>query len=130
MELYYETTGSGDIPVILVHGYGLSSVAWEKVMPLFPPEYRLYAIDLRGCGRSVKPDHGYSCPELADDIKDLMDSLNMSQAILMGHSFGGLVVQHFAARYSQRVRALVLSNVAAATLPPRGISPAVEKRIK
>ena len=129
IRLHYEASGTGTIPVVLVHGYGMSSEVWEKAMPLFPSDYRWLAVDLRGFGHSDKPEGGYSCPELAEDIAAFLDGLELSQAVLIGHSFGGLVVQHFAASHPERVLALVLSNTFAATLPPKGLTPAVEQRI-
>ncbi|MCE5283541.1 MAG: alpha/beta hydrolase [Deltaproteobacteria bacterium] len=130
VRLHYETSGAGGVPVVLVHGYGMSSAVWEKVLPLFPADCRLFALDLRGFGRSEKPETGYGCPELADDIGAFMDALGLSRAVLVGHSFGGLVLQHFAARHPERVLALVLANTFAATAPPKGLSSAVEQRIQ
>jgi|WetSurMetagenome_2_1015567.scaffolds.fasta_scaffold00126_17 pimeloyl-ACP methyl ester carboxylesterase len=130
IRLHYETSGSGDIPVVLVHGYGMSSAVWKKALPLFPSNYRLFAVDLKGFGRSDKPETGYSCRELAEDIGAFMDVLGLPRAVLIGHSFGGMVIQHFAARHPDRVMALALSNTFSTSLPPKGISPAVEKRIK
>jgi len=130
VRFHYETAGTGSVPVVLVHGYGMSSAVWDKVWPLFPANYRLYALDLRGFGRSDKPKDGYTCPQLADDIAAFMDAVGVSNAVLIGHSFGGLVLQHFAARHPERVLALVLANTFTTTLPPKGISPAVEQRIK
>lgn len=130
IHLHYETSGNGSIPVVMVHGYSMSSAVWEKVLPLFEPGYRLFAIDLRGFGRSDKPETGYSCRELVDDIKIFMDDLGLLRAVLIGHSFGGLIVQHFAAAYPERVMALVLSNSIAATLPLIGMAAEVDDRIK
>ncbi len=130
IRLHYETCGGGGIPVVLVHGYGMSSEVWKKALPLFPPEYRCLAVDLRGFGRSAKPKSGYSCAVLADDIAAFMDAMGISNAVLIGHSFGGLVLQHFAARHPARVTAMVLANTFAASLPPKGLSPAVEQRIQ
>ncbi len=129
IQLHYETSGSGSIPVVLVHGYSMSSEVWKKVLPLFPPDYRCWAVDLRGFGRSDKPNSSYSCATMADDIAAFMDAMGISNAVLVGHSFGGFVLQHFAARYPARVTALVLANAFAASLPPKGLSPAVEQRI-
>lgn len=129
LRLHYEMSGTGQSPVVLVHGYGMSSVVWSKVMPRFPANYRLLALDLPGFGRSDQPETGYGCRDLADTIGAFMDALDLPRAVLVGHSFGGLVVQHFAARHPGRVRALVLANTFAAGLPPRGLTPAVELRI-
>jgi len=107
----------------------MSSAVWEKALPLFDPGYRWLALDLRGFGRSDKPEAGYGCAELAEDIAAFLDALGLPQAVLIGHSFGGLVIQHFAARHPERVLALVLADTFAATLPPKGLTPAVQQRI-
>lgn len=129
IHLHYEMSGNGGIPVILVHGYSMSSAVWEKVLPLFEPRCRIFAIDLRGFGRSDKPETGYSCLEMAEDIKIFMDDMGLSQVMLVGHSFGGLVVQHFAAVHPERILALVLSNTVSASLPPVGITEDAKRRI-
>jgi pimeloyl-ACP methyl ester carboxylesterase len=130
IRLHYQTSGAGSKPIVLVHGFGMSSAVWEKVLPLFPSDYRLYAIDLPGFGISDKPATGYSCREQAENIRLFLDALDLTQAVLIGHSFGGLVIQHFAAHYPERVLALVLSNTFASSLPPKGLTPAVEQRIR
>jgi pimeloyl-ACP methyl ester carboxylesterase len=130
IRLHYETSGTGPVPVVLVHGFAMSSEVWKKAMPLFPSGYRLFAIDLKGFGRSDKPETGYTCREQADTIGAFMDSMGLSRAVLIGHSFGGLVVQHFAARHPGRVMALVLSNTASTSRQSRGLTPAAEQRIK
>lgn len=55
--------------MILVYGYSMSSAVWEKVLPLFTKDFKIFAIDLRGFGRSNKPETGYGCPEMAEDKK-------------------------------------------------------------
>lgn len=129
VRLHSEASGSGGVPVLLVHGYGMSSAGWEKLLPLFPAGYRLLAVDLRGFGGSDKPESGCGCADLADDLAAFLDAEGLAQAVVVGHSFGGLVAQHFAARHPHRVLALVLCNTAA-TLPPQGLTPAVEQRLE
>ena len=129
VRLHYVESGNGDTPVVLLHGYSMSSVVWEKTMPLFPAETRALAIDLRGFGRSDKPESGYTCAELADDTVEFLNSLSIPKAVLIGHSFGGQVAQSFAAKYPERLIALVLCDTVAATLPPEGLSRFVAARI-
>ena len=130
IHLHCEMCGAGNVPVVMVHGYSMSSVIWGKVMPLFGPAYRLHAIDLKGFGRSDKPEAGYSCRKLAEDIRAFMDGIGIACAVLIGHSFGSLVLQHFAVSYPERVRALVLCNAQAAALPPKGLTPLIEERLE
>jgi pimeloyl-ACP methyl ester carboxylesterase len=115
--LHYRTSEAGQIPVILVHGFGLSSVVWEKSQILISPRYRSFAPDLRGFGLSDKTESGYGCADLADDLSHFMKALKIRQAVLVGHGFGGRIVQHFALEHPDRVLGLILVNSGAGHLP-------------
>ncbi len=129
LDMYYKTAGSGNIPVILIHGYSLSSASWDKVIDYFPAKYKVYAIDLRGFGLTSKPNSGYTYQQLAEDISQFMEVMKIKKAILIGHSMGGMVLQHFAVLYPDKVMKLVLSNTFAMNVAPVGMSKGVEKRI-
>ncbi|HEY6839148.1 MAG TPA: alpha/beta hydrolase, partial [Geobacteraceae bacterium] len=129
VRLHYRTSEAGQIPVVFVHGYSLSSVVWEKVQILLPPRYRSIAIDLRGFGQSDKPDDGYGYDELVEDLAEFLRHLKIRQAVFVGHAFGAMLLQHFAVRYPDRVLALVLTSSGAATLPPKGLDDDVRERI-
>lgn len=127
--LHYRTSEEGQIPIILVHGYSLSSVIWEKVQILFPPRYRTFAPDLRGFGLSDKPEEGYGYHELAEDLAQFLRALKIRQAVFVGHGFGANIIQHFATKYPDRVLGLVLVNSSALYLPTFGIDDELRKRI-
>lgn len=95
-------------PVILLHGYSDSWFSWSRVLPLFPADLRVYALDLRGHGRTSRPESGYRLPDLADDVLAFMDAQGVRSTALVGHSMGSLVAQHVAARAPGRVARLVL----------------------
>lgn len=110
MVLNYETKGNGPVPIVFIHGYGFDAGVWSKVLDNLPEKYKAYAYDLRGFGDSSKPEQGYGLDDFVDDLKGFLDAMKISQAVLVGHSLGGIFLQDFATTYPDRVLALVLSN--------------------
>jgi len=104
----YRESGNGDQVIILVHGNMTSSKHWDVFMDNFPDDYKIYAIDLRGCGFSTYHQPIDSFRDLSDDIKLFADSLKLSNFVLAGWSAGGGVVMQFACDYPERVKKLVL----------------------
>ena len=94
------------IPVILVHGAGSSHLTWPAELRRLMG-WRVLAIDLPGHGRSGGSGFS-SVVAYAESVRQLMDSLNIQQAYLAGHSMGGVIVQSMAAYMSDRVAGLVL----------------------
>ena len=80
-------------PVVLLHGLPQHWYAWRKVIPQLAGRYRLYCVDLRGCGWSegTGPASGYSAKELARDVLAILDALGLTQqpVRLIGHDVGG-----------------------------------------
>lgn len=87
--IFYKDWGTGQ-PVVFSHGWPLSSDAWDGQM-LFLAErgYRVIAHDRRGHGRSSQPWHGNDMDTYADDLAQLMDTLDLRNAVMVGHSTGG-----------------------------------------
>jgi non-heme chloroperoxidase len=70
VDLYYEDHGSGE-PIVLIHGYPLSSRAWDKQVPvLVEAGHRVITYDRRGFGKSSQPTSGYDYDTFAADLKD------------------------------------------------------------
>ncbi|MCW8889774.1 MAG: alpha/beta hydrolase [Sedimenticola sp.] len=90
---------------------------------------RLLAVDLRGRGLSDKPASGYTLADHALDILGLLDHLGLSQVILGGHSYGGLLSMYIAHRYPERVEKLVVIDAAAEMHPDtrKLIQPAIDR---
>jgi pimeloyl-ACP methyl ester carboxylesterase len=103
--------------VILIHGFGGSTFSWRKTMPaLINNGYRAVALDLKGFGLANKIfEEDYSHPAQADFVARIMDSLEIEQATLIGHSMGGNVMAHFAMKFPDRVEKLVFVDAAIAT---------------
>lgn len=107
--IYYKDWGSGQ-PIVFSHGWPLNSDAWDEHMFFFASRgYRCIAHDRRGHGRSSQPWTGNDMNSYADDLAALANSLNLDNAIHVGHSTGGGEVARYVARHgSRRVAGVVL----------------------
>ncbi|PYP48237.1 MAG: hypothetical protein DMD42_01505 [Gemmatimonadetes bacterium] len=104
----YIDAGRGP-PVVLLHGLGASMYAWRKnVGAMAAAGFRVIAFDNRGFGLSDKPAVAYDNAAYARLAIALLDSLGISDAVLVGHSMGGAIAAEVAIEYPQRVRGLVL----------------------
>lgn len=86
--LHYVESGRG-MPVVLLHGFPLSSAIWDAQRAALSAHYRVITPDLRGHGQSPAPAGVYDMEALARDVFALLDTLAIQQAVLMGHSMGG-----------------------------------------
>jgi pimeloyl-ACP methyl ester carboxylesterase len=89
-----ETGNPAGRPVLFIHGYSQSRLAWNKQLHSdLARDLRLVALDLRGHGLSDKPRDAYTDSQLwADDVKAVIDALNLEMPILSGWSYGGVVI--------------------------------------
>jgi non-heme chloroperoxidase len=108
-EIYYKNWGSGQ-PVVFSHGWPLSSDAFEDQMLFLTAHgYRCIAHDRRGHGRSSQPWDGNEMNTYADDLAGLVESLDLKDAIHVGHSTGGGEVARYIGRHgTKRVAKAVL----------------------
>jgi pimeloyl-ACP methyl ester carboxylesterase len=109
-------------PVVLIHGYTDSARDWVPLAPYLSPRLRLILVDIRGHGRSGKPECCYTRFDFAYDIKLLLDVLGVQQADIVGHSMGSFIAQTFAEYWPERTRRVILissSGGAKAGAPPR-----------
>lgn len=109
-------------PVLLVPGWGCSVYSYRYTMPaLAAAGFRAIAVDLKGHGLSDKPLAGaeYTIDSLVDHLRDILDALELDRPPLVGHSMGGSLLYHFAARYPARAGPLgLLSPVGLSGVPP------------
>lgn len=114
VKLHLTDLGDGKV-VVLIHGYPLSDASWEyQYHALIKAGYRVIGITLRGFGQSDKPYGKYNYDQFADDIKMVLDKLDIKDATLGGHSMGGAIALHYVARYnSAHVSKLALFSAAA-----------------
>jgi len=85
IRINYREEGAG-FPLILIHGLSDDSNLWVPIVSVFSKYYRTIAIDVRGHGRSSKPDMPYSIPLLAADIFEFVNKMEIPQANFMGLS--------------------------------------------
>ena len=109
-QIYYESTGSGEA-VVFSHGAGGNHAIWVHQTPVFAETYRVVTWDQRGWGKStdVRGLAGDS-DTAVEDLRRLLDHLDIDRAHLVGQSMGGWAVAGFALRYPERTRSLVLAN--------------------
>ena len=109
IKIAYEIHGEG-YPLILLHGFAMYKEFWKWQVKELSKEFRVVTLDIRGCGKSDHPTEQYSMEDLADDIKELLDYLNIDKVHLGGHSFGGMIAQHFALNYPNNLNKLILMS--------------------
>lgn len=111
VDLYYEVQGTGK-PVVLIHGWPLSGRSWEpQIAPLVEAGFQVITYDRRGFGQSSKPWEGYDYDTLAQDLKALMEELDLKDAAIVGFSMGGGEVARYLGKYgSDRVSKAVLAS--------------------
>jgi non-heme chloroperoxidase len=115
IELYYEDHGPGQ-PVVLIHGYPLSGRAWDKQVPvLLDDGRRVITYDRRGFGRSSQPVTGYDYDTFAADLHVLLETLDLREVTLVGHSMGTGEVTRYLGRYGS---ARVARGVLISPIPP------------
>lgn len=106
--LFYESVGSGNPPLVFVHGVARSHDDWPEQVDFFHSRHRVIACDLRGHGASTgSPDH-CDIETYGDDVGALLDALELPPAILVGHSMGVRVVLQANLVAPHRVAGLVL----------------------
>lgn len=108
----YVEAGTGPA-VLFIHGFGASLYAWRHTLPpVAAAGFRAIAYDNRGFGFSDKPASGYSNAAYTRLVVALLDSLHVSDAVLVGHSMGGAIAAAVALAAPDRVRGLVLIDAA------------------
>jgi len=110
----YTRSGQGK-PLVLLHGYPLDHRIWLQVAPLLEPDFNLILPDLRGFGQSGTVEFTYSLADMASDVAELLDCLNIDKAVIVGHSMGGYISLAFARSFPNRL--LGLGLVASQALP-------------
>ena len=90
ISLYVEDTGTGGVPLLLLHELGGSSESWRKVIPLLATDRRVIAPDVRCAGRSEKPPGPFTLQDLADDLEDVLQSLDTGPVDVIGAALGSL----------------------------------------
>lgn len=115
IRLHYTVAGAGE-PVVLLHGFPMTSYYWRKVIPSLAERFTVIAPDLRGCGDTDRPSVGYDKRTVAEDIRQLTQHLGLGPFNLVSHDVGMMVAYAYASRYPADVRRLALTEAALAGL--------------
>lgn len=114
LEHHFVTTGdggrihvveAGEGPtIVLIHGFTLGVGVWARQFRDLSGTHRVIAIDLRGHGQSIGGSGGYSFERLADDLVAVLEHREVTNAVVVGHSMGGMVLQLAALRLAEALR--------------------------
>ncbi len=118
MLLAFDDDGPGPV-VVLLHGFPLDRSMWSHQRSSVGSIYRVIAPDLRGHGTTAAPDGIYTVDEMADDVIETLDALQLTDPVVFGGlSMGGYVALSIAVRHPGRVKALMLMDTRAAADTP------------
>ena len=112
IEIYYQLSGNENGPkMVLIHGLFLNSDYWKYQLPAFESKYHILRFDLRGHGRSTKPENQFKIRNYVDDMTSLLNHLNWtSELYLVGHSLGGMVALLYGLENLSNVKKMVVSD--------------------
>ncbi len=108
LRIRYLDWGGDGPPVVALHGLASSAHWYDLVAPHLRSQYRIIAPDQRGHGKTTQAHSGYDWETLTSDVAGLMNWLGLEQVAVLGHSWGGSVATSLAARFRERVSALVM----------------------
>jgi pimeloyl-ACP methyl ester carboxylesterase len=108
VKIHYLKAGTGKKPLVLIHGFGETSLMWTPLFEEFGKDYTIIAPDIRGLGDSSRPESGYDKKTAAVDIRELVKSLGYDRIDLVGHDIGLMVAYAYAAQYPNEVEKLAL----------------------
>lgn len=114
IDLFYFDTKTEGQTILCLHGRGGRAETWSDFIQHNGKEHRIIAPDLRGHGLSGKPIAEYTTEEMAEDIIELLNFLNIDSVILVGHSMGGAVAGYLATIYPKYVKAVAILDKSAA----------------
>jgi pimeloyl-ACP methyl ester carboxylesterase len=112
IKLFYEDAGTGDPPLVFVHGWTCDHTYFAPQAEAFAGTHRVISVDLRGHGQSDKPEQEYSIAAFADDVAWLITELRLPRAVAIGHSMGGATVLQLAADHPELLAGIVMVDAA------------------
>ena len=117
ISINYQVKGKG-ANLVLVHGAGDNLNMWYHQVPVFSKSYRVITYDVRGSGKTERPEGEYSIALLAEDAYQLMKAIGVKEAYFLGYSMGGRIALELAINYPDLVKGLVLANSSVGLTPP------------
>jgi pimeloyl-ACP methyl ester carboxylesterase len=112
LKLHYQLVGEGP-DLVMIHGITGNLAVWHlHIVPALADRFRTLTYDLRGHGHSDVPPSGYTPDDMATDLLELLDVLEIERPVLVGHSYGADIALYAAAREPQRVREVIAIEAA------------------
>lgn len=112
-KLFYKEEGTGKPPLVLVHGWTMSSLVWQNQIPYFSKYYRTIVPDLKGHGASDKPKEArYKVKEFVEEVDQLVDKLvGKDKFVFCGHSMGAMMALEYAIepKFSKKLKGLIVA---------------------
>ncbi len=115
MKLHFRTIGEGQ-PFVIMHGLFGTSDNWQTLGRRFSETHKVYLVDLRNHGRTDH-SHEFDYQLMADDIKEFVESENLQNPIIMGHSMGGKAAMNFALQNPDKLERLIVVDIAPKAYP-------------
>jgi pimeloyl-ACP methyl ester carboxylesterase len=110
VQLNYAEGPANGPPLVLLHGLGRRWQVFLPVIPALSLRWHIFAVDLRGHGKSSRVARGYHGPEYSEDVAHLLRERISTPAVLFGHSLGGMLGMWVASHHTELVRALILGD--------------------
>ncbi|WP_431125939.1 alpha/beta fold hydrolase [Flagellimonas flava] len=107
IEIHYEVYGNGE-PLLLLHGWTQSSKFWSDYIAIFAQHFEVYALDLRGHGKSSQLTSDFTIKKASEDVLALLDVLKLQKVHAIGLSYGGLTLLELANTNPDRLASMVL----------------------
>jgi pimeloyl-ACP methyl ester carboxylesterase len=112
VKLHYQQVGDGP-DLVMIHGLTGNLAVWHlKIIPMLWDHFRILTYDLRGHGYSDVPPSGYTLDEMTEDLAELLETLEIQRASIVGHSFGADVALYFAHHRPERVDRVIAIEAA------------------
>ena len=107
-QIAYTSEGEAEVPIIFIHGASSDKNIWKYLFDLRDSNQQFLALDLLGHGNSDKPEINYDDELWSNNVKSLLDYLNLSKVVLVAHSYGALIVKKFCDLYPDSIARIVL----------------------
>ncbi|MBF4694682.1 alpha/beta fold hydrolase [Fusibacter ferrireducens] len=110
-KLYYEVRGEGK-PLIFIHGWSCSTESFATIVEDLRNKYQCISYDHRGHGASSMPQGGFTITQLAKDLRELIEYLNLNDIVLVGHSMGAATIFSYISQFDcDRISKIVLLDM-------------------
>jgi len=107
VEINYFQQGEGDTTLLFLHGWCINGAYWENQVEYFSKKYNVYAIDLPGFGKSKAERINLTIEEYANDVIAFIDTMNLKNVVIIGHSMAGKIMLQTALANNPKVTGIV-----------------------